>query len=99
DVIDLRGANPLLRYAEVHLVGRAAVTRHPYGAGEAFYLGTLPDRATLREVIKQACRQAGVEVRTGLPPGIEAVRRGDYQFLISHRDRPLELDLGGKHLD
>jgi beta-galactosidase len=99
DVIDLRGADPLLRYAEGHLRGQAAVTRHPYGRGTAFYVGTLPDRATLREVIKQACHQAGVEFRTDLPPGVEAVRRGDYQFLISHRDHSVEVDLGGKHLD
>jgi len=99
DVIDLRGADPLLRYAEGHLAGQAAVTRHAYGRGEAFYLGTLPDRATLRGVIEQACRQAGVESRTDLPPGVEAVRRGDYLFLINHRDRPVEVDLGGKGLD
>ena len=30
---------------------------------------------------------------------MEAVRRGDYLFLISHLDRPVELDLGGKRLD
>jgi beta-galactosidase len=99
DVIDLRGAEPLLRYAEGNLAGRAAVTRHSYGDGEAFYLGTLPDRATLRSVIRRACHQAGLEFRTGLPPGVETVRRGGYQFLISHRDRPVELDLGGKSLD
>ena len=58
DVIDLRGAEPLLRYAEGHLARRAAVTRHSYGGGEAFYLGTLPDRATLRR-----------RDQAGLPPG------------------------------
>jgi len=99
DAIDLRGADPLLRYAEGHLVGQAAATRHPYGPGEAFYLGTLPDRATLRGLVEQACRRAGVKFRTDVPPGVEAVRRGDYLFMISHLDRPVELDLGGKSLD
>jgi beta-galactosidase len=99
DAIDLRGAEPLLRYADGHLVGQAAATRHPYGRGEAFYLGTLPDRATLRGLVAQACRRAGVEFRTDVPPGVEAVRRGDYRFMISHLDRPVELDLGGKSLD
>jgi beta-galactosidase len=99
DAIDLLGAHPLLCYAEGRLAGRAAVTRHPYGQGEAFYLGTLPDRATLRGLVAQACRRAGVEFRTDVPPGVEAVRRGDYRFMISHLDRPVELDLGGKSLD
>jgi beta-galactosidase len=99
DVIDLRGAEPLLRYAEGHLAGRAAATRHPYGDGEAFYLGTLPDRATLRGLVERACRRAGIGFRTDVPPGVEAVRRGDYRFVISHLDRPVELDLGGKSRD
>ena len=99
DAIDLRGAEPLLRYADGHLAGQAAATRHPYGRGEAFYLGTLPDRATLRSLVRQACRRAGVEFRTDVPPGVEEVRRGDYLFVISHLDRPVELDLGRESLD
>jgi len=99
DVIDLRGADPVLRYAEGHLAGQAAVTRHPYGRGEAFYLGTLPDPATLRGLVRLACDRAGIEFRTDLPPGVEAVRRGDQLFVISHLDRPVELDLGGKSRD
>jgi hypothetical protein len=47
----------------------------------------------------RACRHAGLEVRTDLPHGVEAVRRGDYLFLISHTDRAVELDLGAKRLD
>ena len=99
DVIELRGAEPLLRYAEGRLAGQAAATTHPYGSGEALYLGTLPDRSTMRGLVELACRRAGVEFRTDLPPGVEAVRRGDYLFLISHLDRPAELDLGRKSLD
>ena len=63
------------------------------------YLGTLPDRVTLSRLIGRACRQAGVEARTDLPPGVEAVRRGEFLFLISHLDRPVEIDLGAKHHD
>ena len=99
DVIDLLGADPLLYYGDGHLAGRAAATRHPYGQGEAFYLGTLPDRATLRGLVERACRRAGVEFRADIPPGVEVVRRGDYLFVISHLDDPVDLDLGGKSLD
>ena len=99
DAIDLLGADPLLSYGDGQLVGRAAATRHPYGRGEAFYLGTLPDRATLRALEERAFRRAGVAFRTDVPPGVEAVRRGDYLFVISHLDHPVDLDLGGKSLD
>jgi beta-galactosidase len=75
------------------------VTRHEHGRGTAFYLGTLPDRATLGRLVGQACQDAGVTLWTDLPPGVEAVRRGGYLFLISHLDHPVELDLGAKRLD
>jgi beta-galactosidase len=99
DVVGLRGAEPLSRYAEGHLAGQPAVTRHSYGRGAACYLGTLPDRTTLRDLMAQACGRAGIEFRTDVPPGVEVVRRGDYLFVISHLDTPVEVDLGGKSRD
>jgi beta-galactosidase len=99
DVIELQGASPLATFGEGHLGGQAAVTRHEYGRGTAFYLGTLPDGTTLGRLVAQACQEAGVALWTSLPPGVEAVRRGDYLFLISHLDRPVELDLGARRLD
>src|SRR5262249_30855192 len=91
DPIELRAASTVLSFGEGHLGGQAAVTRHEFGHGSAFYLGTLPDRATLSHLIGQACQDAGITMWTDLPDGVEAVRRGDYLFLISHLDRPVEL--------
>ena len=50
-------------------------------------------------LVQRACRHAGLELRSGLPPGVEAVRRGDHLFLISSHRRAVELDLGAKRLD
>jgi beta-galactosidase len=99
DVIGLNGAAPVLSFAEGHLASEPAATRHDYGRGEALYLGTLPDRATLGRLVERALRHAGLERRTDLPRGVEAVRRGDYLFLISHLDRPVEVELDAKRLD
>ena len=99
DVIDLRGAVPVLSFGDGHLAGAAAATAHSRGRGEALYVGTLPDRGTLRRLVERACRHAGLELRHDLPRGVEAVARGEYQFLISHLDRPVEIDLGAKRLD
>ena len=98
-MIDLRGAAPVLSFGDGHLAGEPAATAHEHGRGEALYLGTLPDRGTLRRLAGRACRRAGLELRADLPRGVEAVSRGEYQFLISHLDRPVELDLGAKRLD
>ena len=99
DVIDLRGATPLLTFAEGHLDGEAAVTRHEHGRGDGVLPRHAAGRATLGRLVGQACQQAGITPWTGLPHGVEAVRRGDYLFLISHLDHPVELDLGAKRLD
>ena len=99
DVIDLRGADPLLSYGDGHLAGDVAVTRHEHGRGTAFYLGTLPDRATLGHLVGQACQVAGVPVWASLPSGVEAVQRDGYMFLISHLNQPAEVDLGARRLD
>jgi beta-galactosidase len=99
DVIDLRGAAPLLTFGEGHLAGIAAATEHEYGQGRAFYLGTLPDRATLGGLVRRVCGHAGIELVTGLPRGVEAIRRGEYLFLISHVDQPVEIDIGARRLD
>jgi beta-galactosidase len=99
DVIDLHGATPLLTFSEGHLAGEAAATRHAHGQGEAFYLGTLPDRATLSRLVHRAGRQAGLTLRSGLPRGVEAVQRGEYLFVISHLDQPAEVELGSACLD
>ena len=47
----------------------------------------------------EACGRADVEFRTDVPPDVEMVRRGEYRFVISHLDREVEIDLGGKSRD
>ena len=99
DVIDLRGAVPLLTFGQGLLAGVAAATEHEYGHGRAFYLGTLPDRATLGSLVRRVCGHAGLTLRDDLPRGVEAIRRGEYLFLISHVDQPVEVDIGARCLD
>ena len=99
DVIELRGAAPWLTFGEGHLAGTAAATEHEYGQGRAFYLGTLPDRATLGGLVRRVCGHAGIELVTDLPRGVEAIRRGEYLFLISHADQPVEVGIGARRLD
>ena len=95
DVIDLRGADPLLRYAEGHLAGQ----------------GPRPGTRTAgaRRSTSARCRTGRpcAAGRRGLPSCGHRVqdryplRRGGgqarrYLFVISHLDHPVELDLGGQ---
>ncbi|MET7400538.1 beta-galactosidase [Dactylosporangium sp. NPDC005572] len=63
------------------LDGRPMILRH----GRAWYVATLPSAAAMRRLLRRVCAEAGVRpVLAGLPPGVEAVRRGDRVFLLDH---------------
>lgn len=80
-----------MSYADGVLAGIAAVTRHVYGAGTAWYLATRPDPATLDSLLARIRTEAGVEPVRVAPEGVETVRRrgpsADYLFLIDHAGR------------
>ncbi len=82
--------------------GAPALTRHRFGAGEAWYVatqpvgnapsaaGTGPD--ALDAVVAAVVEASGVRpVVEGLPAGVEAARRGDLVTLINHGDARVEI--------
>jgi beta-galactosidase len=82
-----RGAEPVATIEGGPLDGIPALLRHGYGAGTAWYLATLPEAAALDRLLRRVCADAGVTpVLPDLPPGVEAVRRGDKIFLLHHAD-------------
>ncbi|MFE6594942.1 beta-galactosidase [Streptomyces sp. NPDC057781] len=90
------GAEVLLSYVDGPLSGRPAVTRHRYGQGTVTYLGTRPDRTTMDRLVRDAADAAGAtRTMPGLPPGVEAVCRGDTLFLLNHRATPVTVPLPG----
>ncbi|MFG2053432.1 beta-galactosidase [Micromonospora sp. NPDC048930] len=87
--IETEGAEVVATFAGGELAGRAAVTRHSYGAGVAWYLATRPEPATMRALFDRIRGGAGVEpVLPGLPAGLQAVvRHGpdrSYLLLLNH---------------
>jgi beta-galactosidase len=89
---EARGADTVAHIRGGPLDGRPAVLRNAYGAGTAWYVSTLPEPAALRRLLARVCADAGVRpVATGLPPGVEAVRRGDRLFLLDHDSGRVEI--------
>ncbi|MFG2041193.1 beta-galactosidase [Dactylosporangium sp. NPDC048998] len=89
---EARGAQVVARIRGGTLDGRPAVLRHRYGTGTAWYVATLPEPEALRRLLDRVCADAAVRpVLPGLPPGVEAVRRGDRIFLLHHDDGRVEL--------
>ena len=85
-------ARPLAEISGGPLRGIPAILRNQYGRGAAWYVATLPESWALARLLDLVCAEAGVEpVLGGLPPGVEAVRRGDLLFLLDHTDETVEI--------
>jgi len=91
EAVELLGAESVLSYVDGPAAGGPAVTRHRFGAGTAWYVSTRPDPGTLREILRRAAADAGVEFDTETPDTLELVRREAadgtrYLFAINHGD-------------
>ncbi|KAF2418529.1 beta-galactosidase [Microbacterium sp. B35-30] len=96
------GASVVAAFDSGLQAGAPALTRHRFGAGEAWYVatqpvgnspsaaGTAPD--ALDAVVAAVVEASGVRpVVEGLPAGVEAARRGDLVTLINHGDARVEI--------
>lgn len=97
DIIDLEGATAIAEYANGFFAGRPAVTRHSFGHGVTYYVGTRPAPAAMAWLLDRACREAGVEPVASVPEGVEALRRrsasNSLLYLLNHRHTPVEIAL------
>ncbi|MFI6348908.1 beta-galactosidase [Streptomyces sp. NPDC050560] len=72
EVIRLEGAEAVDTFDD----GSPAVTRHPYGEGTAWYLGTRPEPEAMRALMDRVREEAEVHpVLPGLPPSTQARTR------------------------
>ncbi|MER6943205.1 beta-galactosidase [Nonomuraea sp. NPDC000554] len=89
--VELEGATPVVTFADGEHAGRAAVTRHPYGDGVAWYFATRPSPEAMTALLSRVAGEAGVApALAGVPEGVEAVTRVGggtrYVFLLNHTD-------------
>lgn len=76
--------------------GSPALTRHGFGAGEAWYVATQPAPDALDAIVGAVVEASGVRpVVADLPAGVEAARRGDLVTLINHGDARVEVAVEG----
>jgi beta-galactosidase len=95
DVIELGGAESIAGHPD----GSPAVTRHRFGLGVAYYLGTHAEDAYVRLLVERACAEAELVAPLAAPAGVEIVRREhaerSFLFALNHGDEPVELALPG----
>jgi beta-galactosidase len=103
DLVDLEGAESLGSYAEKFYAGTPAVTRHAFGEGAAYYLGTRPEERYTRLLLGHICRETGVSAPLEAPSGVEVVRRktekASFLFVLNHNAESAEVRLDGPVLD
>lgn len=101
EALRLDGAEARITVTEGHLAGTAAVTRNRHGSGEAWYIGTVLDPATLHDVVADAAAGAGIAVLDS-SEGLETVVRSgvdnSYLFLINHSDAEHKYSAQGHEL-
>ena len=95
DLPRLDTAKALLTYQEDFYQGLAAVTVHPYGKGQAWYLATNADERLCNDLMMAVFRAADHPVLGPFPDGVEVTERvgekGRYLFVQNFSDRPYEM--------
>jgi beta-galactosidase len=103
DIIELEGAEAIAEYASGFFSGGPALTRHAFGRGVAYYLGTRPSAAGMGWLLERVCREAAVEPAASVPAGVEAVERRaastSLLYLLNHRPTLVEIALDAPAYD
>ncbi|NUU76503.1 beta-galactosidase [Paenibacillus xylanilyticus] len=101
DVLELDTAQPVAVYADQFYTESAAVTRNHWGEGEVYYIGTQPEEAYLRKLVRTIGDQlqlAGIEA---LPDGVQITTRtgpnGSFRFILNLSPEPVSIQLNASY--
>ena len=97
EVIHLEGAEALASFQEKYFAGKPALTRHRFGKGITYYLGTRLKADDMLRVFERAFQDAGISPALTAPAGVEVIRRtGENQSflcILNHLPEPVKVDL------
>jgi beta-galactosidase len=102
DVLHAEGAEVCAVYGADFYKGMPCLTRNTVGKGEAWYVGSSPDRLFLHGLARHLAAGKGIEPVLRASPGVEATRRrkgpDTFLFVLNHNDEPVQIDLGVRQL-
>ncbi|WP_284646290.1 beta-galactosidase [Paenibacillus silviterrae] len=76
ECLEVQGAELVGRYADTFRQGEGVVSRRAFGQGTAYYIGTMLEPATMKQLLTRIAVQAGVKSAPfSLPLGAEAIQR------------------------
>nr|ACT64162.1 beta-galactosidase [uncultured bacterium] len=98
DIIHSEGADVLAEYGSDFYAGTPVITRHAYGATDAYYVGTCPDQAFLTDFQDTVCGEKEIAPLLNVPKGVEVTERrkdgASYFFTYVHNASTVELEIG-----
>ena len=97
EVIRVEGAEVLATFDSDYFAGQPAITRHAYGKGHAWYIGTEPDAAYYEHLTQFLTNQANVRPAVVAPEGVEVCERHSsggkgYVFLLNHTQEAVTIN-------
>lgn len=102
DVLDAREAEIIAVYADGFFAGAPAVTKHSYGKGNVWYIGTVGLTALCRRIADRMMCDAGTEHIPNLPENVEiTIRSKDsqrYGMVFNNTDCSRDVLLSGQVL-
>jgi len=88
DLLSLEGAEPVAVYMDRFYAGVPAITVNAFGRGQAYYVGTVGEKAMYRSLLLEIFRSRRMKVMDFLPDGVEStVRSGigkDFRFFFNN---------------
>ena len=97
DLIHLEGAQSLANYDSNWYAGMPAVTKHHYGKGTAYYIGTQADDDLTSQIVQLLLNEQNVAVLEDVPAGVEVTARRkegkEFIFIMNHNDTPASTNL------
>lgn len=98
EVIHTEGAEALARYLDDYVAEQPALTRHRFGNGVSYYLGTELQREGLAWLMERVCAEAKIYSRAA-PRGVEISSRSDqahrWLFALNFSDAETEIAVEG----
>ena len=104
DVIRLEGAEALALHLDDYFADSPAITRHRFGQGLGYYVGTELGQQGLTWLVGRICAEIGLRPALDLPQGVEMTRRTDgthtWLCVLNYSDKEVEiiLDQSGRDL-
>ncbi len=103
EILQPRGAQVLAEYQQDYYAGRAAIARHPFGAGEAVYCGVFGGASLMAALLRRLIAAANVAPLLPEAPDLEVVERhGDGRtllFVLNHAAEPRTLSLAAEYVN